>query len=123
MTLRRIIGFAVPLIAGFVIANILGRGFLQVGGNFNPLLALLIDVVVGIVGGFLISSLWAMLVVPAAWLVGIALAGLVSTGAWVQGDPSEVASLAVVVLVVLLSPTVTGAVIGAGLGSRFSGHR
>lgn len=120
MTLRRIIGVAAPLIVGFVVATVAGRGLLLVGGNFNPLLTLLMEVLVGIVGGLLISSLSAAAVVPAAWLVGIAVAAIVNAWTLTQGDPSEVASLAVVVAIVLLSPTAVGAVIGAELGNRLS---
>lgn len=123
VTLRRIMGVTAPLIVGFVIATLLGRGVLQVGGNFNPLLALLMEVLVGIVGGLLISSFGLALAVPAAWVVGIALAGLVRTGTLAQGDPRDVAALAPVVLTVLLMPTTVGAVIGAGLGNRLSRHR
>ncbi len=99
---RRIIGVTAPLIGGFVIATLLGRGLLQGGGNLNPLLALLVEVMVGIVGRLLISSLWAVLAVPAAFLAGIALAGLVRTGTSMQGDSSEVASSALFVLIVLV---------------------
>jgi len=120
VTLRRIIGVAAPLIVGFVVATVAGRGLLLVGGNFNPLLTLLMEVLVGIVGGLLISSLSAAAVVPAAWLVGIAVAAIVNAWTLTQGDPSEVASLAVVVAIVLLSPTAVGAVIGAELGNRLS---
>ena len=123
VTLRRIIGVAAPLIVGFVIANVVGRGLVLVGGNFNPLLTLLMEVLVGIVGGLLISSLSAAAVVPAAWLVGIAVAATVNAWTLTQGDPSEVASLAVVVAVVLLSPTAVGAVIGAELGNRLNRPR
>ena len=123
MTLRRIIGVAAPLIVGFVVATVAGRGLLLVGGNFNPLLTLLMEVLVGIVGGLLISSLSAAAVVPAAWLVGIAVAAIVNAWTLTQGDPSEVASLAVVVAIVLLSPTAVGAVIGAELGNRLSRPR
>ena len=123
MTLRRIIGVAAPLIVGFVIATVVGRGLVLVGGNFNPLLTLLMEVLVGIVGGLLISSLSAAAVVPAAWLVGIAVAATVNAWTLTQGDPSEVASLAVVVAVVLLSPTAVGAVIGAELGNRLNRPR
>jgi len=120
VTLRRIVGVAAPLIVGFVIATLLRHGPSQVGGNFNPLLALLLEVLVGIVGGLLISSFSAALAVPAAYLAGIALASLVNTGTLAQGDPSEVPSLAVFVLIVLLSPTATGAILGAELGNRLS---
>jgi len=120
VTLRRIIGVAAPLIVGFVVATVAGRGLLLVGGNFNPLLTLLMEVLVGIVGGLLISSLSAAALVPAAWLVGIAVAAIVNAWTLTQGDPSEVASLAVVVAIVLLSPTAVGAVIGAELGNRLS---
>ncbi len=123
VTLRRIIGVAAPLIVGFVIATVVGRSLLLVGGNFNPLLTLLMEVLVGIVGGLLISSLSAAAVVPAAWLVGIAVAATVNAWTLTQGDPSEVASLAVVVAVVLLSPTAVGAVIGAELGNRLNRPR
>ena len=123
VTLRRIIGVTAPLIVGFMIATLLGRGLLPGGGNFNPLLALVVELLVGIVGGLLISSLSAALLVPAAWLVGIAVAAVVNTGTLAQGDPDEVASLAVFVLIVLLSPTTVGAVIGAEIGNRLRRHR
>ena len=123
MTLRRIIGVAAPLVLGFVIATVVGRGLLLVGGNFNPLLTLLMEVLIGIVGGLLIRSLSAAAVVPAAWLVGIAAAAIVNAWTLTQGDPNEVASLAVVVAIVLLSPTAVGAVIGAELGNRLSRPR
>ncbi len=122
MTARRALGILIPLVSGLVV------GWLTAGGNLNPLFALALEGLAGLIGGFLLCSWWAALLVPVAAVVGVALALVFRSGTLAQAAQDSynsgvpLALVALVVLIGLLVPTVVGALIGAALGKRAISH-
>ena len=116
MRLRQILALVLPLVGAFVFAGLLCTGMLAVGGNLTLGLPVGLELLAGLVGGYLLRSWWAVVAVPIAILIGVALESLVHYGSLWQRAAAEVVPLAIVVLVVLLVPAAVGALTGVALG-------
>jgi hypothetical protein len=133
----RALGIVVPVAAGL--------GFMLVGniGIFGPgqtpnspvpsgspliqpsllVSTLLVEVVAGMLSGFLLRSLWALLVVPIGLVLGT-IAGIFLAGTWYAATASDFVVLLILMIVgfgVASLPSVAAAALGAQLGKRFFG--
>jgi hypothetical protein len=122
MRLKQILVPALLAVGTFVVAWLLGTGALSISGNLNLWVPVGLEVLAGVIGGYLLRSWWAVLTVPIAILLGMALESLVQYGRLWQGAAAEVVPLAIIALIVLLVPTAVGTLIGVSLNRRVAAH-
>lgn len=122
LLLRQVLVLGLLLGGAFAFAWLLGTGKLTAGGSLNLWLPMSLEALAGVISGYLLRAWWAVAAVPAVILIGVALEWLIQYGRLWQGSVAEVVPLAIIALIVLLTPSAVGTLIGVALGKRGASH-